>query len=88
MGSPCKHLNECRSFYQNPSETSHGQEFSFSTRETNSEELDQEEEVNIKNSITQLTKDLTNLPEILNLLIKKNTWLEVMLPRQFLKRSK
>ena len=71
MGSPCEDLNECPSFSQNPSETSRGQELSFSTREINSEEFDQEEEVNINNSITQLTKDLTNLPEILNLLIKK-----------------
>ena len=88
MGSPCDHLNECPSFSQNPSETSRGQEFSFSTREINSEEFDQEEEVNINNSITQLTKDLANLPEILNLLIKKIHGWRFCYPWQFLKRSK
>ena len=50
---------------------SRGQVFSFSTREITSEEFDQEEEVNIKNSITQWIKDLADLPEISNLLIKK-----------------
>ena len=45
--------------------------FSFSTREITSEEFDHEEEVNINRSITDWSIDLTNLPDIWNLSIKK-----------------